>query len=293
MLDVRLFRVREFNVGSLTITLQYFACYGFFFVSIQYFQIAHRLLTAHGRGAGAAGRHLQHDRRTAQRPLRRSLRASRRRGHRPAVLGDGLPLARLGHPDHGGDRDPRGLWRSSVPGSGRRRHASTTLIMTSVPRAKSGVGSAVNDLSREFGGALGIAVLGSLAASQYTSSLHDSLPLLPSRRPRDSRHLARRRAAGRREAPRRHRRTPSPSSRRRRSPTACTSPPPSGLVLSLVAARDHLSVPSPDDRDARAAALADRRDRERRRADPRGRRIPVFDDEPASRSETQPMRSST
>src|SRR5581483_7893626 len=41
MLDVRLFRVREFNVGSVTITLEYLAGYGFFFVSVQYFQIAH------------------------------------------------------------------------------------------------------------------------------------------------------------------------------------------------------------------------------------------------------------
>src|SRR5690242_9967063 len=52
-------------------------------------------------------------------------------------------------------------------GLGQTTAPSTTLIMTSVPRAKSGVGSAVNDLSREFGGALGIAVLGSVLSAAY------------------------------------------------------------------------------------------------------------------------------
>jgi MFS family permease len=52
-------------------------------------------------------------------------------------------------------------------GLGQTTAPSTTLIMTSVPRAKSGVGSAVNDLSRELGGALGIAVLGSVLSTAY------------------------------------------------------------------------------------------------------------------------------
>jgi EmrB/QacA subfamily drug resistance transporter len=46
---------------------------------------------------------------------------------------------------------------------------STGSIMAAVPPNKAGVGSAVNDTTREFGGALGIAVLGSIVASQYRS----------------------------------------------------------------------------------------------------------------------------
>jgi len=42
--------------------------------------------------------------------------------------------------------------------------------MASVPIDKAGVGSAVNDTTREFGGALGIAVLGTLLGSAYRSS---------------------------------------------------------------------------------------------------------------------------
>src|SRR5690606_13594269 len=38
----------------------------------------------------------------------------------------------------------------------------TTQLMSAVPRAKAGVGSAMNDTTRELGGALGVALLGSL-----------------------------------------------------------------------------------------------------------------------------------
>jgi predicted MFS family arabinose efflux permease len=44
---------------------------------------------------------------------------------------------------------------------------ATGAIMASVPLNKAGVGSAVNDTTRELGGALGIAVLGSVVASAY------------------------------------------------------------------------------------------------------------------------------
>jgi EmrB/QacA subfamily drug resistance transporter len=44
---------------------------------------------------------------------------------------------------------------------------ATGAIMASVPLNRAGVGSAVNDTSRELGGALGIAVLGSIATSSY------------------------------------------------------------------------------------------------------------------------------
>src|SRR5690606_19035027 len=47
----------------------------------------------------------------------------------------------------------------------------TTLIMAAVPVSKAGVGSAMNDTTRELGGALGVAVLGSLVTSSYASSI--------------------------------------------------------------------------------------------------------------------------
>ena len=47
----------------------------------------------------------------------------------------------------------------------------TTQLMAAVPRNRAGMGSATNDTTRELGGALGVAVLGSLLASQYTSGV--------------------------------------------------------------------------------------------------------------------------
>ena len=38
MLDPRLFRLRGFGAGSLSITVQFFAAFGFFFLIMQYLQ---------------------------------------------------------------------------------------------------------------------------------------------------------------------------------------------------------------------------------------------------------------
>jgi EmrB/QacA subfamily drug resistance transporter len=56
---------------------------------------------------------------------------------------------------------------------------TTEAIMGSLPAAKAGVGSAVNDTVREVGGALGVAVLGSVLASQYTGAVAPTAQALP------------------------------------------------------------------------------------------------------------------
>jgi hypothetical protein len=48
---------------------------------------------------------------------------------------------------------------------------ATSAVTDALPPDKQGVGSAMNDLCREFGGALGIAVLGSVLQSIYRSHL--------------------------------------------------------------------------------------------------------------------------
>jgi hypothetical protein len=47
--------------------------------------------------------------------------------------------------------------------------------MGSLPLGKAGVGSAVNDTTRQVGGALGVAVIGSVTASVYSSRVTDFL----------------------------------------------------------------------------------------------------------------------
>ena len=56
-------------------------------------------------------------------------------------------------------------------GMGLTMAPSTTLVMDSIPPDKAGVGSATNDASREIGGALGIAIGGSVLNEYYQRSL--------------------------------------------------------------------------------------------------------------------------
>jgi EmrB/QacA subfamily drug resistance transporter len=64
-----------------------------------------------------------------------------------------------------------GLFLAMVP--------ATNSIMGSLPLAKAGVGSAMNDTTRQVGGAFGVAVLGSILTSTYRSSIQSSLGALP------------------------------------------------------------------------------------------------------------------
>jgi hypothetical protein len=51
--------------------------------------------------------------------------------------------------------------------------------MAALPKAKLGVGSAVNDTTRQIGGALGVAILGSLAAGSYAAAIGPLAGSLP------------------------------------------------------------------------------------------------------------------
>jgi len=72
---------------------------------------------------------------------------------------------------------PRG--RRASAGHGHHHAPSTGAIMRSLPLHKAGVGSAVNDTTRELGGALGVAVLGSLVSSHFRSSMKGAVSGLP------------------------------------------------------------------------------------------------------------------
>jgi EmrB/QacA subfamily drug resistance transporter len=59
-------------------------------------------------------------------------------------------------------------------GMGFAMAPATDSIMGSLPPEQAGVGSAVNDTTREIGGALGVAIMGSLTASAYAHSISDN-----------------------------------------------------------------------------------------------------------------------
>jgi EmrB/QacA subfamily drug resistance transporter len=56
---------------------------------------------------------------------------------------------------------------------------ATTSVMSSLPEAKAGVGSAMNDVNRQVGGALGVAILGSIMNSAYRNRMSDATAKLP------------------------------------------------------------------------------------------------------------------
>lgn len=179
MLDVRLFRERGFSIGSSTIALQFMAMFGLYFAITQYLQLAHGYSALRAAvvglpigvfalvGAPISGMNVG------------------RFGAR-AVVASGLFVSGSGLVVLGLSASPTvsvalillGLSMVGL-GNGQTTAPSTTLIMNSVPRAKAGVGSAVNDLSRETGGALGIALFGSIMNFVYQSDVTRRLASFP------------------------------------------------------------------------------------------------------------------
>lgn len=170
MLDVHLFGDRAFTLGSTTITLQYFAMFGLFFAAAQYLQISHGYSALQAGLAGVPVGLMG----MISSPMSATL--VRRYGHR-RVVAAGLAVSAAGMALMAGVSPTTTFALLFVGfcllgwGNGQATAPSTTLIMAAVPRAKSGVGSSVNDLSRQIGGALGIAVLGSVMSSVYRGSI--------------------------------------------------------------------------------------------------------------------------
>jgi len=71
-------------------------------------------------------------------------------------------------------------------GMGLTTAPATEAIMGVVPKEKAGIGSAINDTTREVGGTLGVAVIGSVFASLYANHLN-----LPAGLPAQAAHAAR------------------------------------------------------------------------------------------------------
>jgi hypothetical protein len=64
-------------------------------------------------------------------------------------------------------------------GMGMAMAPATESVMGALPVEKASVGSAVNDTTRTTGGALGVAILGSLLASQYRGDMDQAVSGLP------------------------------------------------------------------------------------------------------------------
>ncbi len=170
LIDLRIFASRAFSTAAASVTVIFFALFGSLFVLTQYLQLVHGYspLSAGLRAlpfALAVG---------AVSPLSPIL--AKRLGTR-VIIPAGMALMGLGLLDlstagvH--TAYPALALAVAIMGAGMglvMAPASTT-IMTTVPAHQAGAGSAINDTIREVGGALGIAIIGSLAAAVYRSRL--------------------------------------------------------------------------------------------------------------------------
>ncbi|MBP2389269.1 MFS transporter [Aeromicrobium fastidiosum] len=175
MVDVTLFLDRRFSAACAAVTIAFFALFGFVFLITQFFQFV-RDYSALQTGL----RFL---------PVAVSIAAASLIGGAlaprlgtKAVVTPGLAMMGASF-----------LWISTIGadvdyatvivpqmvllgvGIGLVSTPATESIMQVLPPARAGVGSAVNDATRELGGTLGVAVVGSLFSFRYGDRLVDQL----------------------------------------------------------------------------------------------------------------------
>ncbi len=180
LLDVRVFRNRWFAVGALAVTAQFLAQLGFLFVAMQYLQLIlglSPLKSALGFMPLAV----------VVLPMAQFAPILMKKIGSKPVIAAGLALlaAGLGLMSRLTVETtyPQFLIALLVLGIGIAWTATpaTTAITSSLPRAKQGVASAVNDTTRELGSALGVAIMGTIYATTYRDAITPAVAGLPDR----------------------------------------------------------------------------------------------------------------
>ncbi len=175
MLEVRLFGRREFGSGSLAVLLQWLVVLGAFLLLLQFLQLV-RGLSPLEAGAALLVPAL-------------ALGACSPLAERGAVALGRAPVAAIGMVVCAAGLAAVALTTADTPfwvlvlalvpfgaGIGLTSVPATAMIMDDAPSGGQGMASAVNDVTREVGGALGIAVLGSLLNDRYSAGLSDGVP---------------------------------------------------------------------------------------------------------------------
>ncbi len=176
MIDVSLFRNPRFTAAAAAVAISFFALLGFIFLMTLYFQVVR------GYSPLSTGVRLL--------PVAVSVGVASVVGTRLAVragnkiiVGGGLALfsaALAWIAATASQTTPYTIIAMQMVvlgiGMGLTQAPATEAIMGAVPKQKAGIASAVNGSTRLFGGTLGVAVIGSVAASLYTSRLTALLP---------------------------------------------------------------------------------------------------------------------
>lgn len=178
MLPVEFFKNPRFSAGSGAVTLAFFALFGTTLLLTQYQQIVR------GYSAFQAGIRVLPVALALVAFAPNSAKMAARFGTKRVVASGltllavtlaSLRLFEVGTP----------YWKLGVVyflmGAGMAHVVapSTEAIMGALPRNRAGVGSAVNDTTRQVGGALGVAILGSLLSSAYAAHIKPAIAHLP------------------------------------------------------------------------------------------------------------------
>ncbi|MGA7049970.1 MAG: DHA2 family efflux MFS transporter permease subunit [Mycobacterium sp.] len=176
--NVDLFANVRFSVCCFTISVCYFLILGLVFLVVQYLQIikGYTALQAGVRTLPFSSAIILFS------PM--AVVASRRAGLRAISLaiGIGLPLLGVGMVLTYFARVDSSYLQFVLPGMilagagvAIAQTPATEEIMNSLPPDKAGAGSAINDVTRQFGGTLGVAILGSTQATMYSDKLNSRL----------------------------------------------------------------------------------------------------------------------
>ncbi len=174
MLNMRFFKNPRFTAANMAVTLVYFAMFGQMFVMNQYTQVVL------GYSPLEAGFRMMPMSIVMICVAPMAPRFVHRIGTK-LVVGGGLVVSSIGV-----------LIVSMVPasngypvllagivvlafGMGCVMAPATESVMGSLPREKAGVGSAMNDTTRQMGGALGVAVIGSILAAIYRPGVQSAM----------------------------------------------------------------------------------------------------------------------
>lgn len=180
LLPMSLFRQSTFVIAIVTVGLVYFALMGAFFLLPQFLQLVQAMTPLQSGVAmlpGAGGLLLAS---LASPSLAARIGARRTVVTGLAVVAGGLALASL-YAVH------TSLWFISLTlgmigiGMGLTLPQATNAVLGSVPRERSGMGSAVNDAVGELGGSFGVAILGAVMSVFYRSDIEAAISALGDR----------------------------------------------------------------------------------------------------------------
>jgi hypothetical protein len=178
MVDLRVFRNARFSAASFSVTMIFLALFGWLFLFTQQMQfvLGYNTLQAGVRALPFAFTIGAISQPAAKLAARIGTKTVVTAGLALMAIGFGLMASSTVHTGYSF------LLVASIviaAGMGLAMAPATESIMGALPPDQAGVGSAVNDTTRSLGGALGVAVMGSVAASIYTSHVQPALAHVP------------------------------------------------------------------------------------------------------------------